>query len=181
MDGRFTRRQLIKGSLAVAAAAPLLGTQVASAAQYRVDVATLPWPAANDIVARTALPTFPAATFPITAFGAKGDGKTDNTAAIKKAIDACNAAGGGHVIVTGGTFVTGAIYLKSDVDLHLESGAVLALMMSIVSRTSQDERVTRAPVRALPSGHGDLRLVWGQSAILAPTRRAAQGPGRLNR
>lgn len=127
MDGRFTRRQLIKGGLAVAAAAPLFGAGIASAAprQYTVDVPTLPWPAANDIVANTTLPTFPDATFPVTSYGAKGDGKTDNTAAIKKAVDACNAAGGGHVTVSKGTFVTGAVYLKSNVDLHLESGAVL--------------------------------------------------------
>ena len=129
MDGRFTRRQLIRGGLAVAgaaAAAPLFAN-IASAAPgpYKVDVPTLPWPAANDIVAGTTLPTFPDATFAVTGYGAKGDGKTDNTAAIKSAIEACNAAGGGHVTVPKGTFLTGAVYLKSNIDLHLESGAVL--------------------------------------------------------
>src|SRR5437763_12531685 len=121
MDGRFTRRQLIKGTLAVS-----LVPAIPLAHRYRVDVPTLPWPAANDIVANTTIPTFPDRNFPITGYGAKNDGKTDNTAAIKKAIDACNAAGGGHVIVpSGGSFLNGAIYLKSNVDLHLESGAVL--------------------------------------------------------
>lgn len=48
-----------------------------------------------------------------------------STAAIQKAVDDCNAAGGGRVVVPAGTFVTGTIFLKSNVDLYLESGAVL--------------------------------------------------------
>ena len=125
MDGRFTRRQLIKGGLAVAAVPLLPGIASAAPRSYRVDVPPLPWPAANDIVANTTIPTFPDRSFPITGYGAKNDGKTDNTAAIKKAIDACAAAGGGHVVVPAGSFLTGAVYLKSNVDLHLEKGAVL--------------------------------------------------------
>src|SRR3954462_11968633 len=120
MDGRFTRRQLIKGTLAVS-----LVPAIPLARRYRVDVPALPWPAANDIVANTTIPVFPDRSFPITGYGAKNDGKTDNTAAIKKAIEACTAAGGGHVIVPAGSFLTGAIHLKSNVDLHLEKGAVL--------------------------------------------------------
>ena len=88
----------------------------------------LPWPAANDIVAATeaAMPTFANKNFDVTTFGAKGDGKTDNTAAFAKAIAACSAnPGGGHVVVPSGTYVTGAIRLKSNVDLHLNSGATL--------------------------------------------------------
>lgn len=58
-------------------------------------------------------------------FGGIADGKTINTEAIQKAIDKCFASGGGMVYVPAGTFMTGTIYLKSNVNLHLESGAVL--------------------------------------------------------
>src|SRR6266542_3860001 len=53
------------------------------------------------------------------------DGKTDNTEAIRKAIAACNGAGGGRVVVTPGVFLTGAIHLKSNVNLHVTEGATL--------------------------------------------------------
>lgn len=64
-------------------------------------------------------PEFPAREFLITAYGAVGDGKTLNTEAFKKAIDDCNKAGGGRVVVPYGRFLTGAIHLKSNVNLHL--------------------------------------------------------------
>jgi polygalacturonase len=54
-----------------------------------------------------------------------GDGRTLNTKSIQRAIDACSRAGGGQVQVPAGTFITGTLQLKSNVDLHLESGAVV--------------------------------------------------------
>lgn len=58
-------------------------------------------------------------------YGAIADGKTLNTKVIQKAIDDCSASGGGIVTVPTGKFLIGTIYLKNDVNLHLESGAVL--------------------------------------------------------
>src|ERR1039458_3639832 len=66
-----------------------------------------------------------AAVFDVTAFGAKGDGKTQNREAINKAIDAAAAAGGGTVEFPAGTWVTGSIRLRSNVTLQLERGAVI--------------------------------------------------------
>ncbi|MEO7313157.1 MAG: glycoside hydrolase family 28 protein [Chitinophagaceae bacterium] len=71
-------------------------------------------------------PVFPKKDFLITAYGAKADGKTLNTVAFKKAIEACTKAGGGHVVVPFGRFLTGAIHLEDNVDLHLEDSAVIA-------------------------------------------------------
>jgi exo-poly-alpha-galacturonosidase len=61
----------------------------------------------------------------ITKFGAIGDGKTMNTEYIQSAIDACSKDGGGIVVVPDGIFITGAIFLKQGVDLHVEKNGTL--------------------------------------------------------
>ncbi len=70
-------------------------------------------------------PEFPDRDFAVTDFGAVGDGVTLNTEAFRKAIEACHEQGGGRVVVPLGTFVTGAIYLKSNVNLHLADSATI--------------------------------------------------------
>lgn len=59
------------------------------------------------------------------AYGAKGNGKTKDTAAIQHAIDACEAKGGGTVLLTPGTYLSGPIVLKSNITFKLEKGATL--------------------------------------------------------
>ena len=58
-------------------------------------------------------------------FGAVGNGEELCTAAFAKAIDALAEKGGGHLIVPAGVWFTGPIVLKSNIDLHLEKGAVI--------------------------------------------------------
>lgn len=60
-------------------------------------------------------------SYVITDFGARADSITDNATAIQKAIDSCNADGGGSVVIPAGMrFMTGPFILKSNVNLHLE-------------------------------------------------------------
>jgi polygalacturonase len=61
----------------------------------------------------------------VTEFGAIGDGKTLNTDFLQKAVDAVFDAGGGTLTVPPGVYVTGTVELKSNMTLHLESGATL--------------------------------------------------------
>lgn len=58
-------------------------------------------------------------------FGAKNDGTTNNAGAIQYAINFINEQGGGRLIFETGTYVTGSIYLKSNVTLHLNQGATI--------------------------------------------------------
>lgn len=66
-----------------------------------------------------------AATFNIRDYGAKGDKKANDTPAIQAAIDACNQAGGGEVVVPAGNYFSGKITLKSNVTFNLENGATI--------------------------------------------------------
>jgi polygalacturonase len=58
-------------------------------------------------------------------FGIKSNGTTLNTNSIQKGIDYINANGGGRLVFYVGRYLTGTIYLKSNVTIQLEEGAIL--------------------------------------------------------
>ncbi len=102
----------------------LAGIEVQQALSGRpASTAARSWRDVDAILARIKAPEFPARDFPITDFGAKPG--ADVTAAIRAAIDACTQAGGGRVVVPAGEWTTGAIHLKSHVNLHVAKGATL--------------------------------------------------------
>ena len=65
------------------------------------------------------------AEFNVCDYGAAGDGKTVCTAAIQKAIDACFEAGGGTVVFSPGTYMTGSIFLKDQVDFRVDKEVLI--------------------------------------------------------
>jgi polygalacturonase len=83
------------------------------------------WNRVPEILDRIKSPVFPKREFNITKFGAVPDNKTDSTLPFQRAIAACAAAGGGRVIVPPGEFLTGAIHLKSNVNLHVVAGGLV--------------------------------------------------------
>lgn len=68
---------------------------------------------------------YPDKYYNIIDYGAVSDGIHKNTEAFSKAIEACSKNGGGHVIIPAGLWLTGPIRLLSNIDLHLEKGALV--------------------------------------------------------
>ncbi|MFB9629186.1 glycosyl hydrolase family 28 protein [Nonomuraea helvata] len=117
-----SRRAVLKGALLV----PVQAGAVLPPAPATAQAVESPWDQVPAILARIVPPAFPDRTFPITDFGAKPDNSTDCTPAFRSAIAACNAAGGGTVLVPGtGKFRTGQIHLLSGVRLHVEAGGTI--------------------------------------------------------
>jgi len=106
-------------AMAVLFFAICLNTQYANGAPA---VARLGAPAISNHVA---LPIFSNRTLGVTNFGAIGDGATDCTEAFAKAIAALAEKGGGQLVVPPGMWLTGPIKLRSNINLHLERGALI--------------------------------------------------------
>ncbi|MCP5547209.1 MAG: glycoside hydrolase family 28 protein [Akkermansiaceae bacterium] len=71
------------------------------------------------------VPVFPERDFAIDDYGAEEGGKSKVTDSIRKAVQACHDAGGGRVVVPKGRWLTGAVHLRGNVNLHLTEGAEL--------------------------------------------------------
>jgi len=119
--------------------------------------------------------------FEVTAFGAKGDGKSLDTPAINKAIDAAAAAGGGTVYLSAGTYRCFSIRLKSNVALYLDQGATI-----LAADPSEKDGQYDAPepnqwdqYQDFGHSHWHNSLIWGENleniSILGPGRIWGKG------
>ena len=91
----------------------------------KAEVNPADWLKADQIRANIVVPEFPKKDFNIVNYGGRAGTGRDNTKALFKAINACHKAGGGRVVVPPGLFYTGAVVLRSNVNLHLSKGATL--------------------------------------------------------
>ena len=99
-----------------------------------------------------------AQSFNIIDYGAVADGKTPCTEAINKAISAASEAGGGTVYAPAGTWLSGTIFLKSHVTLHLESGC------TILGSTDLAEYPIRIPgIRSYTDNYTKRSLVYAEN------------------
>lgn len=107
--------------LAAGCAGPSASTRTASGSARDAEA----WGRVPEILARIRPPQFPDRDVVITDFGAVEGGVEVATEAVRRAVEAVHAAGGGRVVVPAGVFLTGPIHLLSNVALHVADGATL--------------------------------------------------------
>ena len=117
-------------------------------------------------------------SFDVRTYGAAGDGKAIDTAAINKSIDAAAAAGGGTVLFPAGNYLSYSIHLKSNVSLQLESGAtIIAADPAADGGAGHDlpEPNPWAMYQDFGHSHFHNSLIWGE----AIENIAIVGTGRI--
>jgi polygalacturonase len=120
-----------------------------------------------------------AADFDVKTFGATGDGKTLDTAAINQAIDAAAAAGGGTVEFPAGNYLSFSIHLKSHVALHLGMGATIVAAEPPEDLSSGYDAPEANPItdqyEDFGHSHWHNSLIWGEGL----EDIAITGPGKI--
>jgi polygalacturonase len=124
-------------------------------------------------------PQIPDKTFLLTDYGGNGDGKTFNTDAFKKAIKAVAAAGGGHLVIPAGIYLTKPIVLTSHLDFHFSPGATIQASGNFADYDIRDPNLPSTQPGVQLTNEGVLpRQRRGQ-----PTTKSANGASgrRVNR
>ncbi|MDE3063542.1 MAG: glycoside hydrolase family 28 protein, partial [Acidobacteriota bacterium] len=98
-------------------------------------------------------------------FGAKGDGTTKDTLALQSAIDSCTAKGGGTVLLTSGTYLTGPLVLKSHITLNLRYGATLLGSQDHADYPRMEELREPAVQPLISASHADHITLRGGGVI----------------
>jgi hypothetical protein len=121
----------------------------------------------SPVPATTHLPLTSFPVFNVRDHGAKGDGKTLDTAALQAAIDACHQNNGGIVLVPAGDFLTGTLQLRSFVTLHLAPKARL-----LGSTVKADYKAGEG----IPPGNGNMVMLFAANA----ERISIEGQGTID-
>ncbi|HVT98634.1 MAG TPA: glycosyl hydrolase family 28-related protein, partial [Acidobacteriaceae bacterium] len=151
---RLTRRQTLP-ALAGLVGAGIMGSGRAPGEEV---------PAAVDAGARV---------YNVRSYGARGDGRTLDTIAVQRAIDACASDGGGIVLIPAGTFLLGSVEVKSNVILRIAAGGKI-----LGSANGHDYHA----VDAIPLS-GDSTLEDGNWALLYAVNASnvtIEGPGTID-
>ncbi len=140
--GRALSRRRVVAWGAAGAALPLVGSQPAEAEE---------------------LGSQPGRFFDVTKFGAKGDGRAIDTAAINRAIDAA-ATRGGTVYFPAGTYASYSIHLKSNIALYLAANAtILAAAPAGGQGYDPAEPGAGNPYQDFGHSHWHNSLIWGEN------------------
>ena len=120
----------------------------------------------------------PAMIYDVRAFGAKGDGKTLDTGAINKAIEAAAAAGGGTVVFPAGTYLSVSIHLRSNITLQLSPGTTILAADHSPGKATYDlpEPNEWDMYQDFGHSHWQNSLIWG----VGVENVSIIGPGMIN-
>ena len=116
-----------------------------------------------------------AAAFDVAAYGAKPDGTTLNTAAIQQAIDAAAKAGGGVVVFQPGVYLSGALFLKSGMELRLDEGVEIRGVQDLAAYPVMQTRVAGIEM-PWPSA---LINVYRQARVKIGGKGSIDGDGKI--
>ncbi|GAB3149114.1 glycoside hydrolase family 28 protein [Amycolatopsis stemonae] len=149
----MSRRQAVTWGAAGAAALPFVGSPAAGAEELSQG-----------------------GFFDVTKFGAKGDGRTIDTAAINRAIDAA-AGRGGTVYFPAGTYASYSIHLKNNVALYLGANAtILAAAPAGGKGYDPAEPGAGNPYQDFGHSHWHNSLIWGENL----ENVTIEGPGKID-
>jgi polygalacturonase len=109
-------------------------------------------------------------------YGAVGDGKTLDSPAINRAIEACAQAGGGTVYLTAGTYLSGSIRLKNNIHLFIDAGAVILAAPQNLKAYDEEEPFEGPAYQDGGHTYFHNSLIWGEGL----TNVSIAGPGMIN-
>jgi polygalacturonase len=109
-------------------------------------------------------------------YGAVGDGKTLDSPAINKAIEACAGAGGGTVRFSSGTYLSGSIRMKSNVHLYLDAGSVILGAPQDMNAYDPAEPFEGKAYQDGGHTYFHNSLIWGENLV----NISITGPGTIN-
>src|SRR6185369_7542780 len=117
-----------------------------------------------------------ATSYSVRSFGAKGDGKTLDTIAINKTIEAAAATGGGTVYFPAGDYLSTSIRLKSNIALYLDQGAtIIAAETNATAKYDPPEPNQWDSYQDFGHSHWHNSLLWGENL----ENVSITGPGRI--
>jgi len=114
--------------------------------------------------------------YDVRSFGATGDGKTLDSPAINKAIEACAQAGGGTVLLPAGTYLSGSIRLKSNIHLLIDAGATLLGAPQNLGAYDPEEPFEGPAYQDGGHTYFHNSLIWGENL----TNISITGQGMIN-